>query len=38
MNSAPRVQIMNMTACISYSINTFGKGINPTIHPPAMYK
>ena len=26
------------TDCISYSTNTFGKGMNPIILPPAMGK
>ena len=33
-----RVQILDKTDCISHSPNTFGKGINPIILPPAMSK
>ena len=33
-----RVQILDETDCISHSINTLGKGMNPIILPPAMGK
>ena len=33
-----RVQILDETDCISHSTNTFGKGMNPIILPPAMGK
>ena len=37
-NSATRVQILDLTDCISHSANTLGKGMNPIILPPAMGK
>ena len=33
-----QVQILDETDCISHSTNTFGKGMNPIILPPAMGK
>ena len=36
--SSTRVQILDETDCISHSTNTFGKGMNPIILPPAMGK
>ena len=33
-----QVQILDETDCISHSINTLGKGMNPIILPPAMGK
>ena len=38
MDTATRVQILDETDCISHSTNTLGKGMNPTILPPAMGK
>ena len=38
MDTAPRVQTLDETDCISLSTNTLGKGINPIILPPAMGK
>ena len=38
MDTAIRVQILNLTDCISHSTNTLGKGMNPNILPPAMGK
>ena len=35
---ATRVQILDLTDCISHSPNTLGKGINPIILPAAMGK
>ena len=34
--TATRVQILDLTDCISHSTNTLGKGMNPIILPPAM--
>ena len=36
MDTVTRVQILDETDCISHSINTLGKGMNPIILPPAM--
>ena len=36
--TATRVQILDLTDCISHSTNTLGKGMNPNILPPAMGK
>ena len=33
-----RVQILDEADCISHCTNTFGKGMNPIILPPAMGK
>ena len=33
-----RVQILDEDVCLSHSANTLGKGMNPTILPPAMVK
>ena len=38
MDAARRVQILDKAVCLSYSANTFGKGINLIILPPAMDK
>ena len=38
MDTATQVQILDKIDCISYSINTLGKGMNPIILPPAMGK
>ena len=38
MDTATRVQILDLTNCISHSTNTLGKGMNPIILPPAMGK
>ena len=38
MNTVTRVKILDKTDCISHSINTLGKGMNPIILPPAMGK
>ena len=34
--TAIRVQILDEAVCISDNTNIFGKGMNPTIIPPAM--
>ena len=36
MDTASRVQILDVTDCISHSTNTIGKGMNPIILPPTM--
>ena len=36
MDLAIPVYILNGTVCILHSVNTFKKGMNPTILPPAM--
>ena len=38
MDTATRVQILDETDGISHNTNTLGKGMNPTILPPAMGK
>ena len=38
INLAAWVQILDEAVCISHSTNTFSKGMNPTILPPAMDK
>ena len=38
LDTTIRVQILDETDCISHSINTLGKGMNPVILPPAMGK
>ena len=38
MDTATWVWILDKAVCILQSANTFGKGINPTILPPAMDK
>ena len=38
MNTAIQVQTLDEAVCISLSTNTLGKGMNPTILPPAMGK
>ena len=38
MDTATRVQILDDTDCISHGTNTFGKGKNLIILPPAMGK
>ena len=35
MDTATQVQTLNKTVCISHSAYTVGKGMNPTILPPA---
>ena len=37
-DTATRVQIMDMTDCVSHSTNTLGKGMNEINPPPAMGK
>ena len=36
VDTAKRVQNLDETDCISHRTNTFGKGMNPIILPPAM--
>ena len=36
--TATRVQILDLTDCISHSINTLGKGMNPITLPPVLGK
>ena len=38
MDTVTRVQILVETVCISHNTNTFAKGMNPIILPPAMRK
>ena len=38
MDMPTQVQIQNEAVYISHNANTLGKGINPTILPPAMVK
>ena len=38
MDTATRVQILDLTDCISHSTNSLGKGMNPNILPLAMGK
>ena len=38
MDTATRVQILDVTDCISHSTNTLRKGMNPIIFAPAMSK
>ena len=38
MDTTTRVQILDEAGFISHSTNTFGKGMNPIILPPAMGK
>ena len=38
MDTAPQVQILDETDCISHSTNILGKAMNPIILPPAMGK
>ena len=38
MGTTTRVQIVEVTDCISHSTNNLGKGINPIILPPVMGK
>ena len=38
MDTATRVQILDENDCISHSTNNHGKGMNPTILPPAIGK
>ena len=38
MDTATRVQILDVAVCISYGANTLGKGMYPTILPQAMGK
>ncbi len=36
MDTSTSVQFLGKAVCILHSINTVGKGMNPTILPPAM--
>ena len=38
MDTATQVQILDENDCISHNTNALGKGMNPTILPPAMGK
>ena len=38
MGTVTQVQILDDAVCISQSTDTLGKGMNPTILPPAMGK
>ena len=38
MDLATQVRIQDEAVCISHSVNTFEKAVNPTILPPAMSK
>ena len=38
MDSANRVQILNEDICVSYSANSFRRGMNPTIPIPDIGK
>ena len=38
MDTATRVQILDVAVCISYRANTIKKGMNPTIFPQAIGK
>ena len=38
MNTTTRVQNLKEAVCISHGANIFGKGMNPTILPPAIGK
>ena len=38
MDTVTRVQILEQVIYISLNANTLGKGMNPTILPPAMGK
>ena len=38
MDTGTPVQILDETDCIFHSTNTFGKGMNPIILPPALGK
>ena len=38
MGIVTQVQILDETVCILHNTNTLGKGMNPTILPPAMGK
>ena len=38
MDTVTRVQVQDETDCISHNTNTFGKGMNQIILPPAMGK
>ena len=38
MNTAMQVQFLDKAVYISHSANTLRKGMNPTIHLPAMGK
>ena len=37
-DTATQVWILDEAVCIAYCTNTFGKGIDPTISPPAIGK
>ena len=36
MDTVTRVRILDKTICMSYSVNTIGKGMHPTILTPGM--
>ena len=38
MDEAIQVQNLDEAVCISHHINTFGKSMDLTIHPPAINK
>ena len=38
MDAASGVEILDEAFCISHNGSTLGKGINPTVLPPAMGK
>ena len=38
MDTVRQVEILDEVDCISHCVNTFGKGMNSTISPPAMGK
>ena len=38
MDMVTQVQILDKAVCISYGANTLGKGMHPTILPPATGK
>ena len=38
MDTVAQVQVLDGAVCISYNVNTVGKGMNTTILPQAMNK
>ena len=38
MDTVTQIQILDNTVYIAHDAFTFGKGMNPIIHPPAMDK
>ena len=38
MDTVTQVQILDKADCILHHTNTFGKGMNPIVLPPAMDK